>query len=158
MTVKKPTVLKLMEGTQRPDRTNEAEPDLDVQSPDMPAWLSPKAKTVWKGLTSILVDMRVLTKADKIALEMVCSTYSDWRDAVAFVNKNGQTYETVTPAGDIMHRPYPQVTIASDSYKRLMAGIQQFGLTPATRSNVSAKDVVSTDPVAEFMNGAKKRK
>ena len=37
-----------------------------------------------------------------------------------------------------MHRPYPQVAIASDAWRRSMTMLTQFGLTPASRSKVSA--------------------
>ena len=148
---RKPTQLKIVEGTARKDRMNSKEPKPDVIAPVMPGWLSPKAKTAWKELSGVLLEMGVLTVPDRKALELLCDAYGEWRDARAVIEKQGMTYQTTTQHGDTMYRARPEVAMAQNAWSRVMAGLVQFGLTPASRSKVSANDPTPTDPLSEFI-------
>ena len=54
------------------------------------------------------------------------------------------------------HRPYPQVAIASDAMKRALRMLTEFGLTPASRSKVSALGGDdNSDPLADIMRDMK---
>ena len=90
----KPTQLKVVEGTLRKDRINASEPTPKAVAPVMPGWLSPKSKTAWKDLSLTLLDIRVLTVADRKALELLCDAYGEWRDARDVIKKSGMTCET----------------------------------------------------------------
>lgn len=146
-----PSSMKVLKGTERPCRVNKAEPVLPVERSLVPAWLSDRAKEAYRELSEVLVGMQVLTKADRMALEMLCAAYSEWREASDFVKENGMTYETTSDAGT-MYRAYPQVAIASDAYKRIRSMMTEFGLTPASRSKVSAQGEQKKDPLADYMN------
>ena len=148
---KTPTAMKLLSGTMRKSRENPAEPMLESAIPEMPAWLAPKAKTCWKELSEQLLGMRVITKADRTCLEMLCDAYSEYRDCRKFIIDNGYTYKTVTASGDEMHRPYPQVAMYQNSWKRVLDGLREFGLSPSSKSKVSAIDCLQDDIAGEFI-------
>jgi P27 family predicted phage terminase small subunit len=148
-----PTAMKVLKGTARPDRVNKKEPKLSVERPLVPKWLSEQAKDSYRELSEILVGMAVLTKADRTALEMLCDAYGEYRQARAYIQEHGLTYETTGKDGTTMYRAYPQVAIASDAYKRIRSMMTEFGLTPASRSKVAAQGEEQEDPLAKYMNG-----
>ena len=67
-----PTRLKLLKGNPGRRPINPREPQPTVGIPSCPRWLDPKAKTLWRHLTKVLHEIRVLTLADARALELVC--------------------------------------------------------------------------------------
>jgi len=63
----------------------------------------------------------------------------------------------VTGSGDEMHRPYPQVAMVQNAWKRVLDGLREFGLSPSSRSKVSELPGGAVDPLEEFMRGGKRR-
>jgi len=135
---KKPTALKIIEGTARADRTNPAEPKPPIALLDAPEHLSAQARETWGAVAPILVRMRVLTIADPIALERLCEAYAETRALRAVVEAEGYTYETQNIAGERMLRANPAVGMLADADRRLLGYLRAFGMTPADRSRVSA--------------------
>ena len=111
--------------------------------PTPPVHLSKRASKVYRGFAKVLLDMRVLTVADGVALEAMAQAYGDHREAAEFLDKMGSTVYVVTrvsPDG-VTHeefKPYPQVAQRNDADKRLRGWLQSFGLTPSDRSRVGA--------------------
>jgi len=152
----KPTVLKELGGTAQPSRTNAHEPRGEVFLPTPPEWLSPKAKQYWGDIGAVLLAMKVTTAADGPALQLLTETLAEWAEARQAVHVQGLVYETTTMQGDTMRRPNPEVAIASDAMKRSLNMLREFGLTPASRSKVSALgDNDGADPFAEMMSDMK---
>jgi P27 family predicted phage terminase small subunit len=145
---RKPTVLKLVEGTYRPDRANSAEPALHVAAPKPPKHLSARARKAWPAVASLLEGMRVLTAAGAFALEALCECYVELVEARETLRANGgATYVT----GGGMLRPHPAAAHAADADRRLRSWLNEFGLTPAARSKVSANaDQGETNPFADL--------
>jgi P27 family predicted phage terminase small subunit len=149
---RKPTSQKALGGTLQPSRTNKNEPMPEVYLPTPPAWLSERAKQYWGEIGNVLLAMKLTTVADGPALQLLTEALAEWAEAREFVTREGFTYSTFTKQGDEMHRPYPQVAIASDAWRRAMTMLTQFGLTPASRSKVSALGGDDgKDPFAEMM-------
>ena len=132
----KPTRLKLIQGNpgKRPINGNEPEPARGI--PTCPAWLSAQAKAAWEELSVLLDDMGVLTLADSFALELLSTTYCEWRAATEAIEKHGEIYKTTTQQGDTMHRPRPEVAMRADAARRLTALLSCFGLEPGARSRL----------------------
>lgn len=141
----KPSHLKVVAGTDRPDRTNPAEPTPDVGVPECPSWVKGKARTAWKEIGSTLVSMGVLTVADGKALELLVEAYAEFRAADERVKEEGLTYETVSSTGGRMVRANPAVGIRADAWRRVRLQLIEFGLTPASRSKVSAAEQSALD-------------
>ncbi len=153
----KPTALKQLGNTLQPSRTNAHEPVPDVCLPEMPDWISDKAAQYWNTIGPLLLNMRVVTAGDGTALSLLVETLAEWQEARQQVHENGLTYATTTESGSEIHRPYPQVAIASDAMKRALRMMTEFGLTPASRSKVSAlggeKDSDPLDGIMRGLNG-----
>jgi P27 family predicted phage terminase small subunit len=148
----KPTALKVVAGTDRPCRTNAAEPKPPRGRPSPPVHISDKARTAWAYVTVILDQMGVLTDADALAVEGLCEAYADVQAArAALAARDGAlTYETQTKAGGRMVRAYPEMAMLADADRRLMAWMSRFGLTPADRSRVSMAPQTGGNKFAEF--------
>lgn len=148
----KPTQLKVLQGTDRPDRANPAEPKPAGGVPDIPVWLPVKARRYWKQLAPILDDMKVLTSADGTALALLASVLLEYVTAQAVVLKEGLTYESFTEHGRII-RPRPEVAIAADAWRRAWTAAAGFGLNPSARSKVNrVGDGPESDPAEDFFN------
>lgn len=125
----KPTALKIIEGNPGKRPLNEREPRLEVKEPEIPEHLDEVARTEWKRITPILVQMRVLTEADQVMLACLCQTYSRLIDAQAELKVAGLLYQT--PSGYIQQSPLLGVINTSiGTIARLSA---EFGLTPSAR-------------------------
>lgn len=131
--------MKVVEGTYREDRANPKEPKPKTENVKVPGWLSPKAKTIFKSLREKLLDSKVLTNLDANALELLADAYHEYREARDQVEKEGRTYEGTTENGDRLIRTHPAVYIADAAWKRAQKMMSEFGLTPASRSKVSAE-------------------
>lgn len=151
----KPTALKLIQGTQRKDRAQPNEPTPVVAIPKCPAHLTPKAKTVWKSLVKHLETMGVMTLPDGLALEQLCSAYAEWRDLVKLIEVDGYTYKTNGAGGEMLIKGNPAVAMASDAQKRIRGMLQEFGLTPSSRTKVNAEPQHKIDPLEEYLNRRK---
>ena len=165
---KKPSALEKLHGNPGKRKVNKQEPKPESGIPVTPRWLSPTAKYFFKEVGIFLDDMKVLTKADKKALELISDAYSEWREARDFIKKNGQSYiqkyepekATIDTTGKVVIEPaqttwkiFPQVKIASDAWRRCMDGLKQYGLTASSRTGVKMRpdDKNKKDPLAEFM-------
>ncbi len=127
---RKPTALKLLEGTARLDRAVEeaAWPMVDGY-PEGPDWLTgPDAVDQWNEAVRWLADARVLTAPDLGRLANFCNMHAEivtlWRSGHAPTSQDQTQY-------------------------RIMAG--EFGFTPATRHKAVAMGKSKTDnPFADF--------
>lgn len=130
---RKPTALKLLEGTARKDRTNENEPTYEATSGlDAPETLrDEEARRVFVKIRDILESKFVLTEADGFMLAQLANLESA-------VNE-------VWKAGDM-----PAVTALG----RLEKFYTEFGMTPASRAKVSsAGEAKKSNPFAELVGG-----
>lgn len=151
-----PSRLKKLAGTDQPSRMNPNEPVPEVALPMMPDWLSDKAQQYWEQIGDVLLNMKLVSVGDGPALMMLCDVLAEWVEARQFVLENGSTYTTLSENGSEMHRAYPQVAMASDAWRRAMSMLSQFGLTPSSRSKVSALGgEQGVDPFAEMLNEMK---
>jgi P27 family predicted phage terminase small subunit len=136
----KPTTLKVVQGTFRPDRHTDGEPLLpSVENKDIqcPSYLSDRARRVFKDLRELLsVDMKVLTKVDKHALILLADAWDEYMEARKDCIKNGSTYEVMDDSGNINLKTNPASYIRDKSWKRIVSLLSEFGCTPASRTKV----------------------
>jgi len=152
----KPSALKELGPRPHRKKTDKKEPIPDTGIPRCPHWMDGIAKYAFKELGITLDGMKVLTLADKKALELLCDAYSEYRRARAFILENGTHYESRTQAGGILFKKYPHVDIASNAWRRCADMLKQFGLTPSARTGVDVVKEPEKDPLAEFMAKGKK--
>ena len=134
-----PTAVKKLKGTLQPCRTNPEEPTLEPAVPEIDlAHLSPTAQKIWPQLSAILLNMGVLTEADGLALTAMAEAFADMMDCKKLVLEQGRLLYMENANGNITIRANPLVGQAADAERRFWMWATQFGLTPASRSKVSA--------------------
>jgi phage terminase small subunit len=129
---RKPTALKELEGTARPDRANPSEPTGDpITIGPPPAGASPEVATAWQTFAPMINEMKICLRGDVPAFLELC-------EAWAHVRKTFQDHEA-KPADK------------TGAQKNLLLWLTQFGLTPSARARVSqmAKSE-RADPLAKF--------
>jgi P27 family predicted phage terminase small subunit len=129
---RKPSALKLIAGTNRADRRNGSEPEpLLLNQLDPPAHLSERAAAVWRELAPMLRRNQVLTEMDTLALELLCDSVADYRQARA---ERGDNFITHSAKGSQM---LDQLLVAQQACaKRCEVLMGRFGMDPASRSRV----------------------
>jgi P27 family predicted phage terminase small subunit len=128
----KPTQIKVLEGTYRPDRTRgEVYPEApdDLTPPD---WLPEPARDKWSELAPTLSSQGLLTECDLDTLALYCTTWVRWKDAEQALQREGMT--TTAQSGYQQVSPY--YTIASKSQAELRVLGDRLGLNPSARSRI----------------------
>jgi P27 family predicted phage terminase small subunit len=105
--------------------------------PRMPRHLDKIARREWKQLCPMLERMGVLTEADGIALANLCVDYSILQQAQESLAKVGLLSKTEKTG--MIHQS-PLLNIIAVTTARVMRGLREFGLTPASRTRVTAAE------------------
>lgn len=129
---RKPSALKLIAGTDRADRRNGNEPEpLLLNDLEPPPHLSERSAAVWRELAPTLRRNQVLTEMDALALELLCDSVADYRQAR--LERDG-SLTTVSAKGSQM---LDQLLVAQQACaKRCEVLMSKFGMDPASRSRV----------------------
>jgi P27 family predicted phage terminase small subunit len=156
---KKPTSLKLLQGTFRRDRVapNEAKPETAI--PEMPKHLSPIAQKEWQAMTAELYNLGLLSRIDGAALAAYCECYNDWVESSAKCatgeGPNGEPLDRKvikTAAGNYIENPY--YSIKKRSMELMHKFLTEFGMTPASRTRINAIEPTtakaSADPAEKY--------
>lgn len=131
----KPTALKELAGNPGKRPLNRNEPKPEVKIPPCPSWLSVEAKREYKRHAKMLVGLRVMTEADRMALAAYAHEFGKWREACERVEFDGPVL--VGEKGGKYLNPWQN--IASNHFKNMVKLMQEFGLTPASRSRIEAQ-------------------
>lgn len=148
----KPTAVKKMEGNPGKRALNKKEPRPAVGIPPCPDRLSGRAREIYNSAAEHTARMGVLTVADGLALEMLSMAADEYFSArdllveqaerltpeipgVAVSIKDGMTYKSVTMTGEII-RSHPATALMSDAFRRTVRMLNEFGLTPSSRSRL----------------------
>ena len=155
----KPIGIHEVRGTYRADRHDRNQPRPKVRQPRVPEHLTGEARTCWLKLAPMLMELRVLTEADALALERVCMTYGEIRRYETVLAEQGDTYqpEALDRQGNRiqgMIRPRPEVAMLAVAARLFRQMLADFGLNPSARARIEAapEEAAPDDPTAEFMN------
>ena len=136
---KKPTSLKLIQGTFRKDRVSVNEPRPKTAIPPVPEHLSDEAKAEYARVSQDLAQLGLLSRIDRAALAAYCECWADWVEATRFCSTtaDGQSRKVVkTAAGNIVENPY--FSIKKRSAELMHKFLTEFGMTPASRTSINA--------------------
>ena len=135
---RKPSALKRLQGTDRPDRErNEPMPTVGV--PSAPAWVRGPALELFDALAPELAALGILTTIDGDVLADYCVWRGIMTNALEVIEAEGLTFKTAR--GYVQQRP--EVSIASTAQKHINTLGAKLGLSPADRSRL---DVVAAPP------------
>ena len=126
----KPTAMKILQGTARPDRMNPDEPTPELGAVP-PPWLPSEgpARAAWDRLAPGLVRAGILTKIDGEALGLACLALEEFLAA----REDAAGWRR-----------------ADAAWKRYAVILREFGLTPSSRTRVHAVPPPAPDPLAEW--------
>jgi phage terminase small subunit len=126
----KPSALKVLQGTDRPDRANPAEPKPRRTAPTCPMWLEKEARREWRKLAPELVRIGLLTAVDGPAFAAFCQTFA--------------RYQQAELAGDLA-----KIRVYLPLLRPLLT---EFGLTPAARARLAVTPAAPSDPMEALLD------
>lgn len=136
----KPTNLKVLQGTARPDRVRGDEPRPDPNLPAPPDHLSADALVEWGRISGQLYKLGLLSEIDRSALAAYCQAYGRWVQAeralaarISEADKGGLL--DTTPNG--LQQQHALVGIANKALELMHKFLTEFGMTPSARSRLS---------------------
>ena len=131
----KPTAVKKLQGTHRPDRANANEPQPPVPDsvPYAPRFLNDEGKREWRRLVGVLMEMGLYTDADRAALAMYCQSWGRWVIAERKVSELDSVVAVTDKGYSHVHAWRLEANKAMEQIKSLLG---EFGLTPATRARL----------------------
>ncbi len=143
---KKPTKLKLLEGTNRKDRENPNEPQYEPALPEPPSFLSKDALEHWHELGAVLVEKGLLSTVNKGSFVMLCESWGEFVEAKRKLEGKDAITETTNKNAvqDLW------VGVANRARESYMKRIVEFGGTPASAMKVSAKTKKKKDEWSQF--------
>jgi len=141
----KPTALKILEGNpgKRPLPKNEPKPDLALMP--CPEYLKDDdiAYGEWNRIVPELYKIGLLTKIDKVALELYCSQYSIYRKSFELIKDKS--------VASVDKRRASQAT--REAAKIIKTVAVEFGMTPSSRSRISLPGESVDDEFKRLLDG-----
>jgi P27 family predicted phage terminase small subunit len=136
-----------------PERRNKKATKPDGKRPVMPEDFDAHETTKWDQLCKILEDNRVMSKDLIEILVAYCTAYGGWMRAREAIRKTGIVLVQKMPDNttEIKRNPF---SVELHKYREEMNKLlPELGLTPASRSKVSATDPDDNkdDPFAKIM-------
>ena len=128
-----PTALKILAGNPGKRKLPENEPKPDLVQLIAPDHLDAKTKEVWLVLANKLFGCGILSFVDDIALEMLTTTYVEWRELDEEVKKEGR--KQVTQSG--YQCPTAAWSMKKVKHKELLTLLGEFGMSPSSRSRIN---------------------
>lgn len=93
----------------------------------------------WRRIQGELVQMGVMTSADRDALGLLCATMATFVECQRFVRDHGRTFDFVTKAGVEMPMQYPEIGIGNAAISNAIRLMDRFGLEPSYRSKLKTE-------------------
>lgn len=144
----KPSKLKVLQGTNRPDRANPNEPTPEEKIPSCPKHLNKQAKKEWHRVTKILDANKMITGLDMAALAAYCQMYGRWVEAEENLSKESMV--VLSPIGYMMQSPY--LSIANKCMEMMKSFLTEFGMTPSSRTRIKTGNTEKREnPMTTFL-------
>lgn len=141
---KKPTQLKKLQGTDRADRIiqNEFQPTIEISS-TVPDSLNEWGSKLWVDLMDEYGKFDLISRVDVGSLMVLCNEFGRYCEADDLLKAQGlEIIEDVyNSKGDIVGQKKvvnPLIKVVSDAFKNYKSICTEFGLTPASRTKISA--------------------
>ena len=134
-----PTALKKLKGTHRPSRDAANQMSLPkIESIEAaPSDLPVRARVEWYRVVNSLTPLGVLTVADLSLLKSYCQHVATMELAAEKLKEEGHVVDVMGAFGAKATKN-PWVTIYNEASDRAAKLGQQFGLTPSSRTRISA--------------------
>lgn len=130
----KPAHLHVLNGTNRPDRQNQDEPEVGTDTIAPPSSLSDAALGIWREMVPELVRCHIMKNTDVLAMAALCEQIAVTREAIEKLHST----ELLVRGSQGQPVPNPLFGIASDAFKNIYRGFTEFGMTPSSRTRIIA--------------------
>jgi P27 family predicted phage terminase small subunit len=150
----KPTALKKLQGTYRPDRAarDEMQPSQLDTLPAAPDELNARGQQAWYTAATELQQLGMLHAVDLPLLQAYCREVQRMHEADYYVRTQGTVLKGKNKVGSEYYLKNPWLGIYNDALAQANRLAQQFGFTPSARTRISApaKEKPKADPWAEL--------
>lgn len=102
-------------------------------APSMPSWLTGEARNTWRRLCPRLTKLGILKPEDRDAFAAYCIAVQNLKKATQLIEEEGLVTETA--AGN--PKTNPAVSLQAQAMNTIRQFASEFGLTPASESNVA---------------------
>lgn len=133
-----PDEIKKNKGTLRPGRIKNNATHAPVKElPAPPEYLGAAGVQEWNSKVQHLFEIGILAQADLGALAALCKEWQNYMEAEQSCDKNARFYAVKDDKGKVKYWGiHPAHTIAQQHLKAYITLCNEFGMTPASRSNV----------------------
>ena len=150
---RKPTALRVIEGTWRKDRARPAEPTPPPGIPDPPPWLPPTAAPHFERIAAVAGKLGVLSTLDGEAVAMAAVALAEYLEADAAIRQARSTVLLRQTRNGTSAYPHPSVAIRADAWRRLRDALRDLGLSPVARASVDLLQQPSEpDPAEKYFS------
>ena len=135
---RKPTALKKLQGTYRPDRDSADEPTPSGHA-DPPDVLTAAALAEWERLAPELESLGLLTSIDRAVFAVYCQGWADYNKLTEQLNDMASwTWESEKGYRQVV----PEISMRKEAWTRIKEAGAKLGLDPSSRSglNVAPKE------------------
>ena len=136
--------MKLIQGSHN---VNPNEPTVSPDLPDCPATVKGDARKEWMRLVPELHRAGLLTRVDGVAFAAYCKIYVQW--VATEKELVGQDRILMRPVGTPMINPL--ITLSHKLLDQLLRYLQEFGMTPSSRSRIKVGSPKQDDELSEFL-------
>lgn len=120
-----------------------------------PRSLTKGARAEWVRVVHLLDRAKLLSEADRTALELYCTAVDRAQRAEKQIERDGMTLEN--PTTGALHA-HPLLAVAKEARTQALRYGCEFGLTPASRGKISAPAAAAApdaDPLRDFLGKPK---
>ncbi|NLZ02696.1 MAG: phage terminase small subunit P27 family [Pirellulaceae bacterium] len=142
------------QGRYRPDR-RKCEPEAPAANARKPAWIKGLAAKHWKQIAPLLIDAKLLTVLDTVALGLLCDALAEYLEAGEIVEaaaKDGVKFIATTDKGNVIQ--HPAVGVRNKAWERVVKLARQFGMTPSARAGMAIANAADEqrDPLLTLLH------
>jgi P27 family predicted phage terminase small subunit len=144
-----PSAIRELEGNPQHRPMNPHEPRPQSAIPPCPKHIKGEARKEWNRITKALDAIGVISKLDRATLATYCTAWQRWVEAEEQLKKHGPVVKS--PSGFPIQNPY--LAICNKAIEQLTKLSAEFGLTPSSRTRISATAPKSAgDDLNDFLN------
>ncbi len=145
----KPAALKRLAGNPGKRKIRE-EPKVLILArvPYPPRMLNKHGKKEWHRVIKLLIKAGLYSELDMTILTIYCAEYGAWKEALEEIENSGGKVLVTDKGYQYMN---PWVTIANNARAAMDKAITQFGMSPGSRSKVSASKNEKEKSLAELL-------
>tara|TARA_R110002051_G_scaffold103198_1_gene174963 strand:- start:25541 stop:26017 length:477 start_codon:yes stop_codon:yes gene_type:complete len=152
---RKPTKLKELQGTLKPERVveNEMTVTLVQTIPPAPNWLTEIGRDEWMKVCEELYNKRMLHQIDLRLIEAYCNAMALHIETEMMLREKGRIQVFKNTDGTIKHtQAVPFQKIANDALDRALKLATQFGFTPSARTTIQQPQFIQQNNEYNFFD------